>query len=129
MVRTKSVFDPPLESDGLRVLVSRYWPRGVSREKSKIHAYQRTLAPSVRLLSDWKVRRITTWEEYEKRYNDEMACRLPEIAQLAEKSAAGTITLLCFEPERDPHCHRHLLKGMIDGYALKHFVKTQTEKG
>ena len=113
MVRTKSIFDPPLESDGLRVLVSRYWPRGVSREKSKIHAYQRTLAPSVCLLRDWKAGRIT-WPVYVKRYREEMVCCSSEIAQLAEKSAAGTITLLCFERESDPHCHRHLLKQMIE---------------
>ena len=35
-VHTKRVYDPPAKSDGLRVLVDRLWPRGLSKEAAKI---------------------------------------------------------------------------------------------
>ena len=33
-IRLKRVYDPPAASDGLRVLVDRIWPRGLSKEKA-----------------------------------------------------------------------------------------------
>ncbi len=33
MIKTKSAYDPVEESDGERILVSRYWPRGLSKKR------------------------------------------------------------------------------------------------
>lgn len=112
MIKTKSVYDPAEASDGERILVSRYRPRGLSKERLALSAWIRDLAPSKELVKDWKSGRIN-WDEYEKRYQAEMAAQTEQIEILAEKSRLGTITLLCFEREPDPHCHRHLLKRMI----------------
>jgi uncharacterized protein YeaO (DUF488 family) len=62
---------------------------------------------------DWKADRIN-WEEYIRRYNQEMADQQEEIVALPERVGRGTITLLCFEKEDYPHCHRHLLERMIE---------------
>ena len=32
MIRTKSIYDPKEESDGIRILITRYWPRGIKKE-------------------------------------------------------------------------------------------------
>jgi uncharacterized protein YeaO (DUF488 family) len=113
MVKTKCVRDAPADSDGERILVTRYWPRGMSREQLRISGRMRPdLAPSVGLLKAWKSGTIT-WTGYVERYHKEMAVRSAEIAALAAKARGGTITLLCHEREGDPHCHRHLLKEMI----------------
>jgi uncharacterized protein YeaO (DUF488 family) len=37
MIRTNRVYDPPDPSDGFRVLVDRLWPRGVAKEKARVH--------------------------------------------------------------------------------------------
>ncbi len=46
MVKTKCLYDPVEESDGDRILVTRYWPRGVSKERLSITDWLRNLALS-----------------------------------------------------------------------------------
>ncbi len=71
MVKTKCLYDPVEESDGDRILVTRYWPRGVSKERLSITDWLRNLAPSKELVNDWKKRKIL-WNEYTLRYHEEM---------------------------------------------------------
>ena len=35
-IRIKRAYEDPDEADGLRILVDRLWPRGISKEKAKI---------------------------------------------------------------------------------------------
>jgi uncharacterized protein YeaO (DUF488 family) len=116
MVKTKSVKDTVEASDGKRILVMRRWPRPYSKVVLQVAGdgqWQRELAPSIELLKDWNEHRIT-WDEYVARYAGEMQTQHEAIARLAEEATRGTITLLCKEEEGDPHCHRHLLKKMIE---------------
>jgi uncharacterized protein YeaO (DUF488 family) len=112
MVKTKSVYDPVEKSDGERILVSRYWPRGFSKELLSAK-HLKDVAPSKKLLKDWKDRKIT-WDEYKERYYQGMLSQQEKIKELAERAKHRTITLLCFEREENPQCHRHLLKKLID---------------
>jgi uncharacterized protein YeaO (DUF488 family) len=113
MVKTKCLYDPVEQSDGDRILVTRYWPRGVSRERLSIADWLRNLAPSKELLKDWKKHTIT-WQEYTVRYHKEMRDQQAAIKDSADRARNGTITLLCFEREDEPYCHRHLLKELIE---------------
>ena len=70
-------------------------------------------APSVELLQDWKKGNIS-WAEYKKHYYQEMTLQQEMIRRLAKMARDKTITLLCFEREDNPHCHRHLLKNLIE---------------
>lgn len=113
LVKTKSVYDPVEESDGQRILVARYWPRGLSRERLFLTEHLKDVAPSIELLQDWKKGNIS-WDEYKERYHREMLQQREKVRELAERANGKTITLLCFEREDNPHCHRHLLKKLID---------------
>ena len=112
-MKTKSVYDPVEESDGQRILVTRYWPRGLSKERLSLTLYLKDVAPSLELLRDWKADNIS-WADHEKRYYREMAQQREKIGMLAKRASCGTITLLCLEREGNPHCHRHLLKRLIE---------------
>jgi uncharacterized protein YeaO (DUF488 family) len=112
MVNTKSVYDKSAKTDGKRFLVTRYWPRGISKKQLNTTDWIRELAPSKKLLRNWKNNSIT-WQEYELRYFKEMKDRQEFVQDLADLAASETITLLCFEKEGNPHCHRHLLKRLI----------------
>ena len=118
MVKTKRLYDPVEELDGDRILVTRYWPRGVSKERLSITDWLRNLAPSKELLRDWKNKRIS-WEKYTVRYHKEMRGQREAIRDLANRAKQGTITLLCFEQEDNPCCHRHLLKRLIENEERK----------
>jgi len=113
MIRTKCLYDPPDESDGDRILVTRYWPRGISKERLFVVDWLQNLAPSKKLLNDWKKQRIS-WAEYEVCYHKEMCGLREAIRSLANRAKHGTITLLCHEREDNPCCHRHLLKKLIE---------------
>ena len=113
MIKTKSVYDPAEKADGQRILVTRYWPRGLFRERLSLTNYLKDLAPSVELLRDWKAGQIS-WAEYEGCYCQEMRQQRAKIEELAIRASSTTITLLCIEREDNPHCHRHLLKGLIE---------------
>jgi uncharacterized protein YeaO (DUF488 family) len=113
MIKTKRAYDPAEASDGDRILVTRYWPRGISRERLSITEWLRNLAPSKELLFDWKNKNIS-WEQYTIRYHEEMLHQQTAIRGLANRAMSSTITLLCFEQEEDPCCHRHLLKNLIE---------------
>jgi uncharacterized protein YeaO (DUF488 family) len=113
MVKTKSVYDLVEESDRERILVTHYWPRGLSKECPHLTEYRKELAPSVEMLKHWKSQQIS-WDEYQMRYHKEMLERHETVKRLAERSKQDTITLLCFEHEDNPCCHRHLLKKLVE---------------
>ena len=45
-LRIKRVYEPPDTADGVRVLVDRLWPRGLSRERARIDLWLKEIAPS-----------------------------------------------------------------------------------
>ena len=45
-IRLKRAYEPPSEDDGLRILVERLWPRGVSKEEAAIDLWLKEIAPS-----------------------------------------------------------------------------------
>ena len=63
MVKTQSVYDPAETTDGQRILVTRFWPRGISEARLSAAEWMREVAPSKELLEDWKSGRIS-WDEY-----------------------------------------------------------------
>jgi uncharacterized protein YeaO (DUF488 family) len=104
---TKRVYEPAVAGDGTRVLVMRYWPRGIRREK--VDVWLRELAPVIPLLRSYLDGKIT-WAQYRPRYRaglkrPEAQQALAEVRRLAQR---GRVTLLCGCP--DPQrCHRTLL--------------------
>ena len=115
-VKTKCLFDPPVKSDGKRILITRSWPKGVKEEKLQAE-WCSEFAPTWELLDDWKKGNVT-WYEYGRRYESEIRYySWPDLHDLVDLADQETITLLCFEKESNPHCHRHILKAMIDRWA------------
>ena len=112
MIKTKSVYDAVEGTDGERIMVTRFWPRGRSKKDLQLTEWLRELGPSVKLLRDWKKGNIS-WQEYERQYFEEMKTQKYKIIELANRASIKTITLLCFEKEDNPCCHRHLLKKFI----------------
>ncbi|MFQ6116705.1 MAG: DUF488 domain-containing protein, partial [Candidatus Bipolaricaulia bacterium] len=71
MVQIKRIYDPPEESDGFRILVDRLWPRGLSKQRTRLNVWKRELAPS-----DALRRRFNhdpdKWEEFRRDYVKEL---------------------------------------------------------
>ncbi len=93
MLRTKRIYDEPSEDDGLRVLVDRLWPRGISKEKAKIDRWEKDLAPTNELRR-WFGHDPEKWGEFLQRYRAELAGKEEVLARLRQEAGEGTVTLL-----------------------------------
>ena len=125
-IRTRRWNDPSGAGDGLRLLVCRYRPRGLRKERETWDEWRRELAPSVELHADAYGKRgrpPLAWGAYRRRYLAEM--QAPEaraaIDELAQRVAQGrTITLLCSSACTDERrCHRTLLRGLVERRAVR----------
>jgi uncharacterized protein YeaO (DUF488 family) len=92
-IRTKRIYEPLDPDKGYRVLVDRVWPRGMSRKKARIDSWLKELAPS-KELRQWFGHDPAKWEEFRKRYFQELAEHKEELDRLAEKARNGPLTLV-----------------------------------
>lgn len=91
--RIKRAYERPSKSDGLRVLVDRVWPRGVSKEALKLHRWEKELAPST-ALRKWFAHDPTKWIQFKHKYNAELARSPVLVAELRELSKNHVVTLV-----------------------------------
>jgi uncharacterized protein YeaO (DUF488 family) len=108
----KSIYDPKSSDDGLRVLVMRYWPRGISKEK--VDVWFKDLGTSKQLIKDWKSGKLT-WSQFKAKYVAELKDQNKRdmIHELARRSKSGKLTLLCSCRDAT-RCHRTTLKNHIE---------------
>lgn len=112
MIRTKSVYDDRSEDDGVRILITSEWPRGVDR--SDVDDWIPDLAPSDQLELEWNNRKIS-WNEFARRYRGEMREKEVQIRYLHDLSTRKNVTLLCWE-RSDDRCHRKILSEIVKNY-------------
>ena len=110
-VGMKSVYSEKVDSDGRRILITRYYPRGVKR--THFDDWIRELAPSRDLLKQYKDGKIS-WKVFEMMFVREMRCdeSMGKIRELSSLAETEPITLLCYE-RNDHDCHRHLVRDLV----------------
>ncbi len=93
-IRIKRVYEKPDPSDGLRVLVDRLWPRGLSKQDAAIDIWAKALSPSDELRR-WFNHDETRFKEFSRRYRNELRAKTKEIDELsAAAEKRETITLV-----------------------------------
>jgi uncharacterized protein YeaO (DUF488 family) len=127
MIKTKSVHSKiePVK-DGLRILAARSRGRGLP--KDRYHIWMANLGPSEQLRDEILAGKIS-WPEYSARYRKELLedgtidLRNKRIKNHGQKftlrllrhlAQSQTVTLLCHCADDEQHCHRHLLKALLD---------------
>lgn len=88
----KRAYDLPAVTDGLRVLVDRLWPRGLSKEKAKIDLWLKEVAPSTEL-RQWFGHDPEKWPEFQRRYLQELQGN-KALAELQRYAQQGVVTLI-----------------------------------
>jgi uncharacterized protein YeaO (DUF488 family) len=71
MIKLKRAYEAASKDDGLRILVERLWPRGVSKQRAKIDLWLKDLAPSTELRK-WYGHDPAKWPQFRKRYGAEL---------------------------------------------------------
>jgi uncharacterized protein YeaO (DUF488 family) len=92
-IRLKRAYEPATPSDGYRVLIDRLWPRGVSRERAKLDEWEQELAPSTEL-REWFAHDPSRFQEFRRRYIEELRPRGSRLTVLRRRARIGTLTLV-----------------------------------
>jgi uncharacterized protein YeaO (DUF488 family) len=94
-LRIKRVYEPPDAADGVRILVDRLWPRGLSRGRAKIDLWLKEIAPS-----DALRRRLhrdpSAWDHFKTAYYAELeeAPTQSAVHDLLDRLTHEPVTLL-----------------------------------
>ena len=92
-IRVKRIYDPPKPADGVRLLVDRLWPRGVSREAAALDVWMRQVAPSSELRR-WFAHDVARWREFKRRYAVELGSHQDLVAEILAFARDRPVTLL-----------------------------------
>jgi uncharacterized protein YeaO (DUF488 family) len=92
-IAIKRVYDAPEKADGFRVLVDRVWPRGVSKKKAAVDFWMKEIGPSTELRK-WFGHKPERWDEFRKRYHDELKEKRDLLDQLRAHAEKGRLTLV-----------------------------------
>ncbi len=117
-VEIKRIQEAAHPDDGLRVLVDRLWPRGISKEAAALDAWSRELAPSSGLRR-WFNHDPALWELFRHRYAAELDALEEHWRPLAAKASHHRVTLL-FAARDEEHNHAVALKAYLNNWLRSH---------
>lgn len=100
--RIKRVYELPADDDGVRILVDRLWPRGVTKANARVDRWIRDIAPSTELRK-WFNHEQSRFNEFRLRYVEELEANEELVRQLKADSSGSGLTLLY--AARDPQCN------------------------
>ncbi|WMT51214.1 MAG: DUF488 domain-containing protein [Ferroplasma sp.] len=112
MIRLKRVYDEYSIDDGIRILVERLWPRGISKEKAHIDIWMKEIAPSTELRK-WFNHEDSKWEEFVQRYKNELVgnIELEDLRGIVSKNKNVTII---YSSRNKDHNNAVVLYGMLE---------------
>jgi uncharacterized protein YeaO (DUF488 family) len=114
VIKLKRAYEPPESDDGLRVLVDRLWPRGVSKSSARIDLWLKEIAPSA-ALRKWFGHDPAKWNKFRVRYFQELQKKRDTVEQLVEHVRHGTVTLVYGAKDQEHN----------DAVALKEFLESE----
>lgn len=114
-VRLKRAYEPAEAADGVRILVDRLWPRGVSKEDARIDEWIRDIAPSTELRT-WFGHDPVRWVEFQRRYRDEIRAHPDRLVQLRDLARKGPMTLV-YAARDEAHNDAVVLRDVLLGQA------------
>ena len=93
MIQLKRVYEAASPDDGVRILVERLWPRGVSKQKAQIDLWLKDLAPSTEL-RQWYDHDPVRWPEFKRKYWEELKGLADFLALLKYITKERTVTFV-----------------------------------
>lgn len=112
----KRVYEPPSSDDGIRVLVDRLWPRGLTKAAAHIREWLRDLAPSTELRR-WYHSHPSEWEAFRKKYLRELSkpeCQMA-LQRLFELAHENKRLTLLFASKNEALNNAVVLRELLEG--------------
>ena len=110
-IKIKRIYDEPAKDDGLRLLVDRLWPRGVSKERAALDDWIKEIAPTSELRV-WFDHDPKKFQEFTAKYNVELAAN-PAVAQLRAKMKDHKNVTLLYAAKDPSVNHAAVLKNFL----------------
>ncbi len=110
-LRLKRAYEPADKDDGVRILVDRLWPRGVSKVKAALDDWMKDIAPSTEL-RQWFGHDPERWAEFQRRYRDELRQHSQQLEHLRSLARARTVTLV-YSAHDEQHNDAVVLKDVL----------------
>lgn len=115
-INIKRIYEKASEDDGIRILVDRLWPRGVSKEDAKLDEWLKEIGPST-ALRKWFNHESSKFEEFKKRYKDELQSgdhqeALEKLKKIVKDHDEQQVTLL-FGAKNETENQAVVLKEML----------------
>jgi uncharacterized protein YeaO (DUF488 family) len=117
-IQIKRVYEKPRADDGKRILIDRLWPRGLTKEKAKIDIWLKNIAPSTHL-RQWFGHDPTKWNEFKKRYYEELKENKETVTELMEQVKKGK-TMLVYGAKDQEHNDAVVLKEYLSREEVNH---------
>jgi uncharacterized protein YeaO (DUF488 family) len=114
MIHLKRVYEEPSQKDGMRVLVERLWPRGLTKERAAVDLWLKDVAPSPELRR-WFGHDPARWEQFQDRYRQELRKQKDAVQLLKQKGKEGTVTLV-YAARDEEHNGALALKRFLQGH-------------
>jgi uncharacterized protein YeaO (DUF488 family) len=92
-IKLKRAYEKPAAEDGVRILIDRLWPRGVSKAAAAIDQWAKDIAPST-ALRKWFGHDPVRWPEFRRRYTAELRAHADQLDALRVLAGTGPITLV-----------------------------------
>ena len=115
-IKIKRIYEEPQDTDGLRILVDRLWPRGLSKEQAQVDIWLKEIAPSS-ALRQWYAHDTNKWQEFRVKYIEELSQNSTVVKELLSKIKTNSVTLLYSAKEQKYNNARVLkeyLESMLD---------------
>ncbi|HJE19299.1 MAG TPA: DUF488 domain-containing protein [Aliicoccus persicus] len=112
MIKIKRVYDDMSQQDGMRILIDRVWPRGVKKEALEHDTWYKDLAPST-ALRKWFNHDEDKWEEFQKKYKDELEDHKDILNEIRESADGHNVTLL-YAAKDEKHNNAVVLKHVLE---------------
>jgi uncharacterized protein YeaO (DUF488 family) len=111
-IRLKRAYEAPSAADGRRILVERLWPRGLSKEKADVDLWPKEVAPSSELRR-WFGHDPAKWDEFRRRYREELRQRSEELGRLRSLVQEGPVTFVYGSRDKE-HNAATVLKELLE---------------
>lgn len=117
-MKLKRIYDDATKDDGVRILVDRVWPRGVSKEKANLDEWMKEIGPS-KELRKWFNHEVDKFAIFKKKYEKELQsgaqkANYDQLKQMQKENK--TITLL-FGAKDETHNQAVVIKEMLEKHT------------
>ena len=110
-ISLKRVYESSEKSDGVRILVDRIWPRGVTKEKANVDLWIKEVTPSTELRK-WFGHDPEKWTHFQKQYREELKDN-QALSDIRAMSREQHVTLI-YAAKDEQHTHAIVLKRVLE---------------